>query len=78
MSDKLVNDVNLPDPVEYNIALADKVDRLTAELERLRGAISWIEPPFVDEKTPEEELRRRVSYCVADAKRAALTQEPRT
>ena len=57
--------------------MAATITRLTAENERLRGAISWIEPPFVDEKTPEEELRRRVSYCVADAKRAAL-KEPRT
>ena len=43
-----------------------------AEIERLRAAISWIEPPFIDEKTPEAELRSRIGFCVADARRAAL------
>jgi hypothetical protein len=30
----------------------------------------------VDEKTPEAELRQRIAFAVADAKRAALTAQP--
>ena len=45
------------------------------EVERLRAAISWIEPPFVDDNTSEEELRQRVKFCVQDAARAALEKE---
>jgi hypothetical protein len=44
--------------------------RLRAENLRLRAAISWIEPPFVDEKTSHEELKKRVQFCVQDAARA--------
>jgi hypothetical protein len=53
-----------------------KIARLVAEIELLRAAVSWIEPPFVDEKTPEAELRQRIAYAVADAKRAALAAQP--
>lgn len=42
----------------------------------LRTAISWIEAPFVDESTSIDELRFRVTLCVTDAARAALTKEP--
>ena len=48
------------------------------QMERLTAAIAWIEPPFVNENTPELELRQRIKFCIADANRAALTQEPRT
>lgn len=48
-------------------------ERLTED-EKLRAAISWIEPPFIDESTPVEELRQRIAFVVADAKRAALAQ----
>ena len=50
---------------------AARADRAEEEVERLRGAISWIEPPFVDGKTPKVELRRRIGFCIADAKLAA-------
>jgi len=62
----------------YETAKHEYRDRLIAaeeEIERLRAAIAWIEPPFVDDNTPEPELRQRVNYCVADAKRAALQQK---
>jgi len=52
--------------------LAAEVVRLRAENEKLRAAICWIEPPFIDAKTPESELRKRIDFCVQDAKRAAL------
>lgn len=54
---------------------ADRIEALEAENERLRAAISWIEPPFMDDKTPESELRSRIEFCVADAKRAALVEK---
>jgi hypothetical protein len=50
---------------------ADEITRLTAEVDRIQAALSWISPPFVDERTPEAELRQRIGFCVADA---ALTQ----
>ncbi len=43
-----------------------------AENSKLRAAISWIAPPFVDEKTPEAELRQRIAFAVADLNRAAF------
>jgi hypothetical protein len=45
---------------------------LTEENAKLRAAISWIVPPFVDEKTPEAELRQRIAFVVADLNRAVL------
>ena len=56
------------------VSSATAVAALKADNERLRAAISWIEPPFVDEKTPEAELRQRIAFAVADAARAALAQ----
>ena len=53
----------------------DEYERLRAEIDKLRAAIAWIEPPFVDEHTTAQELRQRVNFCVADAKRAARQQE---
>ena len=52
-----------------------KIAEQAAEIEKLRAAISWIEPPFVDDSTSESELRSRIKFCVADAKRAALEGE---
>lgn len=43
--------------------MADKIDKL-------RAAISWVSPPFVDENTPRDELLRRIGFLLADAKRA--------
>lgn len=50
----------------------DTIKALRAENAKLRAAISWIMPPFVDENTPEEELRQRIAFAVADVNRAAL------
>lgn len=50
-----------------------RIEQLEAENAKLKGAISWIEPPFVTDKTPEDELRERVRFVIADAKRDALT-----
>ena len=67
------------DPVMLRQA-ADLIEAQAAELEaevsKLRGAISWIEPPFVDATTSHDELKKRVGFCVADAKRAALGEQP--
>ena len=49
-----------------------RADALERENETLRGAISWIEMPFVDANTPENELRQRVAFVVADAARAGI------
>lgn len=51
---------------------AARAAELEAEVSKLRGAISWIEPPFVDATTSHDELKKRVGCCVADAKRAAI------
>jgi len=53
---------------------ADRIEALEAENKRLRGAISWIEPPFVDENTPAAELRSRIGFCIADAALAAMQE----
>ena len=53
-------------------AWAAECRQLRAENEKLRAAICWIEPPFIDAKTTESELRKRIDFCVQDAKRAAL------
>jgi hypothetical protein len=52
----------------------EEIGKLRAKNERLRAAIAWIAPPFVDEFTSAAELRQRIGFCVADAKRAALPQ----
>ena len=80
-----VNDVNLPDPAEYNIALADKVDLLTAEVERLRSIILNIHAGRYEARetvTPENafaaygRLNTKI-LAIYEQCRAAL-QEPRT
>jgi len=57
----------------------DKIRRLESEIEKLRtenekllSAILWVEPTFVDENTPEAELRQRVKFLIADKNRATL------
>jgi hypothetical protein len=74
---------NWIDAVEPINAILDALAPIIAEIEaaaradereyndRLRGAISWLEQPFVDEHTPDNELRARVKYCIQDAERAA-------
>ncbi|MDF1599671.1 hypothetical protein PZ895_07765 [Mesorhizobium sp. YIM 152430] len=53
-------------------AQAKEIEALRSANDALRAAISWIEPPFVDDLTPHQELRFRVNQCVKDAKRTAL------
>lgn len=54
--------------------LVSQIDNMVAgmmaNIDRLKAAISWIEPPFVDAETSPDELRRRVDFAVADAKRS--------
>jgi hypothetical protein len=56
---------------------ADRIAALNAEVARkdeligkLLGAVSWLEPPFIDDSTAELELRLRIGFCVADKNRA--------
>jgi hypothetical protein len=44
--------------------------KLRKEIENLRFAISWLEPPFVGERTPVNELWYRIKLCLEDARRA--------
>lgn len=53
-------------------AMKERAEAAEKEVERLRGAISWIEPPFIDVNTSEAELRQRIGFVIADAKRDAL------
>lgn len=71
-----VHHEELLDLADRITALSAEVERKDALIEKLQGAISWIEPPFVNENTPEAELRSRIGFCVADAKRAALGAKP--
>lgn len=80
--DKLPKGVVLPDAVDYgwlyhcHEALAilpivnARLDAVEKERDALRGAISWIEPPFVDGNTSKKEMRQRIAFAVADAERA--------
>lgn len=45
--------------------------KLQREIDILRGSLNWIDPMFVDEKTPEAELRQRIKFCLEDARRAS-------
>jgi predicted nucleic acid-binding Zn-ribbon protein len=69
-------DIELSRATDRIEALSAEVKQKDALIEKLQGAISWIEPPFIDENTPESELRSRIRFCVADAKRAALGAKP--
>lgn len=55
------------DPRGLLSQIDNMVAGLMADNQRLRAAISWIEPPFVDEKTTEAELRFRINCLVKDA-----------
>jgi hypothetical protein len=59
----------------------DEIERLHAQVGGLHAAISWLNASFINDKTPEHELRLRVSFMLRDAdqtdSRAALTA-PRT
>lgn len=52
------------------VEAADRIEALEAENARLRAAISWIEHPFIDEQTPEKEIRSRIKFCIQDAQLA--------
>jgi hypothetical protein len=49
--------------------LLDDLAAAQGEVEALRAAISWLMPPFVDSKTPTEELRTRVKVMLDDVAR---------
>jgi hypothetical protein len=49
--------------------LLDDLAAAQGEIEALRAAISWLMPPFVDSKTPTEELRTRVKVMLDDVAR---------
>jgi hypothetical protein len=55
------------DPRGLLSQIDNMVAGMMADNQRLRTAISWVEPPFVDEKTTEAELRFRVEQVVKDA-----------
>jgi hypothetical protein len=61
--------------------LLDDLAAAQGEVEALRAAISWLMPPFVDSKTPTEELRTRVKVMLDDVARldarSALASEPK-
>lgn len=73
--------------VEHNRQFEAMKDRATAAEARadrqaeiagkLDAAISWLDYPFIDNRTPEAELRQRVGFMMKDAEphRAALQQE---
>lgn len=54
-----------------------RADRLAEIASKLSAAISWLDYPFIDNRTPEAELRQRVGFMMKDAEphRAALQQE---
>ncbi len=49
---------------------AQELEIVTRERDALRAAICWVSPPFVDQSTPEAELRQRIMFAVQDASRA--------
>ncbi len=53
-----------------NQIVADLAER-DGRVERLLGALSWIDKPFVDAATPEKELRDRISFALADRDKAS-------
>lgn len=59
----------------YEGAMGERIAELEAQVSKLRGAIGWIEPPFVDGETTEDELRKRIHFCVIDAERATSKGE---
>jgi len=60
-------------PERKMLTAKDLYARLSAaeeENKRLRAAISWLQPPFVDAKTPAAEIRKRICFMLDDLKRA--------
>jgi hypothetical protein len=60
-------------PLDDPRGILSQIDNMTAgmlmRIEQLEAAVSWVSPLFVDENTPEDELRRRISYLNRDAER---------
>jgi len=54
-----------------------RADRLAEIASKLSAAISWLDYPFIDNRTPEAELRQRVGFMMKDAEphRVTLQQE---
>lgn len=69
-------DYDLPTPADLPNEKA-RADRLAEIASKLSVAISWLDYPFIDNRTPEAELRQRVGFMMKDAEphRAALQQE---
>jgi len=62
------------------VAIASRVCAMFVDLllpcaAKLRAAIAWIEPPFIDEKTTADELRGRIGFCLDDARKAKALGE---
>jgi hypothetical protein len=66
---------HVPDwrPSKTARGVLSQIDNMVAgmmsDIATLKAAVSWIEPPFVDDDTSDEELRRRVGFAVKDANR---------
>jgi len=62
---------------EARVAAEARADRLAEIASKLDAAISWLDYPFIDNRTAEPELRSRVGFMMKDAEpyRAALQQE---
>lgn len=54
----------------WNTRIASRASALDEAVEAVRGALSWIEAPFINEETGGDELRDRIGFCLADAERA--------
>ena len=59
------------------ISAARECDAMREENEKLRAAISWLGPQFIDDQSTLTEIRKRIAFMHADAARArqALNQE---
>lgn len=65
---------NLPRHTADLRTVLDALKARDAEIDKLRGAISWVVPPFIDETTQEAEIRKRIAFLRADAERAKPDQ----
>ena len=78
---KLVAEANgfksLTEAIARATAAEARADRLAEISSKLDAAISCLDYPFIDNRTPEAELRQRVGFMMKDAEphRAALQQE---
>lgn len=61
-------------------ALLSMLDEARGRAEKLSAAISWLDYPFVDNRTGEDELRTRVGFMMKDAEpvRTAMGRKPNT